>query len=374
MTPDETTAVGGTTVYWDISARCNGRCAYCSASAVLCQPPKEPVDTAAALRGLRRLRRGGAEGVVFLGGEPTLREDLPELVGAAGRLGLSVSIATNGLSLPRPLRHQLVEVGGLAINFSLDSSDPEENDAVRGSGYHAACTRTLRELLADRRASGAPLRVTIQSTLTVRNLAKIGATLLRLLDLGADSVLLDRMRTYPSQSSEVRALAPNPEQWIAAAGRAARAAARVRLCDETRIQVNYGLSRLKAALAQRYGYPQPSERLCLGGMAVAVIDAGGDLHPCRAVAAQPAALDAQGRPLYAIEPVNIRTPQAGRFLQSPYFVDFFNFAHSVHTYERLSLCRECEHYLECEPCPVDVVHRGEAVLGECRALLAGCLP
>ncbi len=374
MTPVEETAAGGTTVYWDISARCNGRCAYCSAAGALSQPPEESVDTATAMRGLRRLRRGGAGAVVFLGGEPTLREDLPALAAAASRLGMTVSIATNGLSLPRSLRRQLVAVEGLAVNFSLDSSDPEENDGVRGGGYHAACTRTLRELLAERRASGAALRVTIQSTLTVMNLERIEATLLRLLDLGVDSVLLERMRTYPWQSSAVRALAPNPQQWIAAAGRAARASARVRLCDEPRILINYGLSRLKAALAQRYGYPQSSERQCLAGMAVAVLDAGGDLHPCRAAAASPVPRDARGRPLYAIEPVNIRSPRATRFLDSLYFVDFFNFAHSVRTYGRLSLCRECEHYLECEPCPLDVVHRGEAVLGECRALLAGCRP
>lgn len=374
VTPNETPSAGSTTVYWDISARCNGRCAYCSASSALRQPPAEPVDTAAALRGLRRLRRGGAEGVVFLGGEPTLRDDLPELIGAAHRLGLTVSIATNGLSLPRALRRQLVEFQGLAINFSLDSSDPEENDAVRGSGYHAACTRTLRALLADRRASGAALHVTIQSTLTIRNLARIDTTLLRLLDLGVDSVLLDRMRTFPWQSSEVRALAPNPEQWIAAAGHSARAASQVRLCDEPRILVNYGLARLKAVLAARYGYPLASERRCPGGLEVVVIDSDGDLHPCRAVAASPPPVDAQGRPLYAIEPVNIRSPQVGQFLDSPYLVDFFNFAHSVRTYEHLALCRECEHYLECEPCPIDVARHGEAVLSECRALLAGCLP
>jgi MoaA/NifB/PqqE/SkfB family radical SAM enzyme len=365
---------GVTTVYWDISNRCNGRCTYCSASSVLREPPGMPVDTAEALRGLRRLRRAGAEGVVFLGGEPTLRDDLVQLVAAARSLGLSVSIATNGLSMPRVLQLGLLEQEGLAINFSLDSSDPAENDAVRGSGHHEACTRTMRELLELRQATGAQVRISIQATLTLCNLARIEVTLLRLLDLGADRVLLDRMKTYPWQPAEVRALAPGPEQWIAAAGAAARAGMRTRLCDEWRIRINYGLAILKDALAGRYEYPMPAERQCPGGLAVAVIDAGGDLHPCRATAAQPPPTDAQGHPQYTIEPVDIRSPKACRFLESPYFVDFFNFAHSRHTYERLALCRECEHYAWCEPCPLDIAAHGETVLRECRALWAGCLP
>jgi len=179
------------------------------------------------------------------------------------------------------------------------------------------------------------------------------------------------MKTHPWHSRAVRALAPDPEEWITAAGRAARVASGV---GQGRVWVNFGLARLKAALAARYGYPAPPDRVCPGGLDVAVVDFGGDLHPCRAVAEQPAPADASGRPNYALDPVNIRSPRAAHFLQSPYFVDFFNFAHSVRTYERLALCRECEHYLVCEPCPLDVAHHGDEVTRECRALLAGRLP
>lgn len=361
-----------TTVYWDISTRCNGRCAYCSAGPGLSEAARTaPLETDAALRGLRRLRRGGAEGVVFLGGEPTLREDLGDLACAALRLGLSASIATNGLTMPRQLQHRLLGLQGLTINFSLDSDNPDENDAARGSGYHAACTRTLRNLLAERRAASSPVRVTLQATLSRLNLERIEETLRRLLDLGVDSVLLDRMKTYPWHSQAVRALALEPEVWITAAGGAARVAA---AAGQGRVQVNFGLARLKAALAARYGYPAPPERICPAGLAVAVVDFGGALHPCRAVAEQPVPADAMGHPSYTIAPVNIRSSRAGRFLQSPYFVDFFNFAHSARTYERLALCRACEHYLVCEPCPLDVMHQGDAVTRECRALMAGCLP
>ncbi len=363
--------VAVTTVYWDISTRCNGHCVYCSARSALGEGAQPPVKTDEALRGLRRLRRAGAEGVVFLGGEPTLRDDLGDLTCAALRLGLSVSIATNGLTMPRQLQRRLLSQQGLAINISLDSDDPAENDAVRGKGYHAACTRTLRDLLAERRAAGSSVRVTLQATLSRLNLEHIGERLQRLLDLGVDSVLLERMKTYPWHSRAVRALAPGPEEWIAAAGQAARVGA---AAGQGRVQINFGLARLRAALAARYGNPALPDRICPGGLAVAVVDFGGQLHPCRAAAEQPVPVDASGRPIYDREAISIRSSRAGRFLGSPYFVDFFNFAHSVRTYERLSLCRACEHYLVCEPCPLDVMHLGDGVTRECRALLAGRMP
>ncbi len=360
-----------TTVFWDISARCNGRCGYCSAAPDLNAGHAEPLGAADAARGLERLHRAGVAGLVFLGGEPTLREDLPDLVARAGELGLAVSIATNGLAMPRRLLDVVLEQPRLAINVSLDSAFAEENDAVRGSGYHAACVRTLRMLLDARRATGAPIVITIQATLTVHNLKRLATTLHRFLDLGVDQVMLERMRPYPWQPKQVRAWAPSHRQKIRAAGVLARVARR--LDAHGRLLLNYGLARLRAALQERYGFAGPIQRFCPAGLEVAVLDFRGRLHPCReAPLRSPAGAD--GTPYYAVESIDVRTEQAAGFLESSYFVDFFNFAHSVHTYEHLPVCATCDHFEVCEPCPLDAVAcRGPGV-GECLTLMQGCRP
>lgn len=351
-----------TSIYWDITDRCNARCAYCWAARDLRGCAGRELSTSSVIAGLRHLRAAGAASVVFLGGEPTLREDLAQITGIAQRMGLPVGIATNGLRLTERLRRALLEQTSLAINISLDSIHAEENDALRGSGYHDVCMRHLRSLLAERSATGSRVRVTIQMTLTQVNLARLRSSLESFLDLGVDSVVVDRMKALSWHPEAVRAAAPRPRDWIRAAGELARLAAGLR--DPLRLRLNYGLVRLKAALAERCGYPVELQRTCPGGLEIAVVDFAGNLHPCRLAPLRPPAG-------YEIAPVNIRSPEAGDFLQHPYFTGFFNFAHTAAVYEGLTLCRDCPHYLVCEPCPLDVVACGDRVLAECRLLDEG---
>jgi MoaA/NifB/PqqE/SkfB family radical SAM enzyme len=355
-----------TAVYWDITGRCNARCLYCSARHARRHGPPSDAPPETVLAALPRLRAAGADTVVFLGGEPTLREDLPALAREALRCGLQVGIATNGQALGRRLRRELLDLGPISINVSLDSARAAENDAVRGPGYHARARATLRAVLAERRAADAPARVTIQATLTRANLARLEESLLGLVDLGVDSVLVDRMRDYPWQPPEVRALAPGPEQWIAGAESVARAAAR--LGAPGRVALNYGHARLKARLAARHGFAAPAERFCPGGLRAAVVDLRGFLHPCRNVLERPVPARPDGEPWFAIRPVRVDAPEAAGFLRSPYFTGFFNFAHSAGVYESLGPCRACPHYASCEPCPLDAATFGERALAECRCL------
>jgi len=362
-----------TTVYWDVTSRCNADCLYCSAKQARTDASPAATPPGIARAALARLRAAGAGGVILLGGEPTLLADLEGILETAAGLGMTVGIATNGLAHSLRLRRALLEHPGLSVNFSLDSFFEDENDAVRGRGYHARALGNLRALLAARGTSGAASpRITIQVTLTRVNLGRLEESLLRLAELGVDSILLERMRAFAWQPERVRGLAPAPAEWIDGAARLARASRRIGAAPV--VLLNYGNARLKAALAERYGFSMPAARACPGGLQAAVLDAGGELHPCRLARIRRPPLKACGSPWYEVHPVAIADEAAGRFLATPYFVDFFNFAHSATVYEGLSLCRACPHYQDCGPCPLDVVARGEAVLAECRELIRGGLP
>jgi len=200
------------------------------------------------------------------------------------------------------------------------------------------------------------------------NLEHLRESLLHLADLGVDAILVERMRAYPWQAPEVRGLAPDPAEWIAGAEGVARAA--VRLGDPGRLALNYGHARLRARLAERFGFAAPPARLCPGGLQAAVVGFDGLLHPCRNVLQRPVPARPDGSPWYTPRPISIAAAEASGFLQSPYFVDFFNFAHSASTYAALALCRACPHYGTCEPCPLDAAAYGEAVLAECRCVAA----
>lgn len=361
-----------TTVYWDLTTRCNARCLYCSAWQDRAAGRDVAPSPGFARTVLAGLRAAGTTRVVMLGGEPTLIPHLPGIIADAVRLGMRVGLATNGIDHDTRLRAALLDRPEVSITISLDSYFADENDAVRGSGYHAHSLAALQALLAGRRANGAHSPgIWVQATLTRANLARLEESLTRLADLDVDGILLDRMRSFAWQPPAVRALAPRPAEWIAGAVRLARAA---RHAGPGRMLLNYGHARLRGALAARFDIALPAERSCPAGLQTAVLDIAGVLHPCRLARARPVPVRADGRPWYERQTLRAGRPEAAAFLDAPYFVGFFNFAHSASIYEPLALCRDCPHAPDCEPCPLDVVTRGDAVLAECRHLIEEGLP
>jgi pyruvate formate lyase activating enzyme len=75
---------------------CNFRCPYCH-NPELVNPESyvSPIDEATVVSHLRN-RNGRIQGVVVTGGEPTLHEDLPELLKRIRGLGCAVKLDTNG--------------------------------------------------------------------------------------------------------------------------------------------------------------------------------------------------------------------------------------------------------------------------------------
>lgn len=75
---------------------CNFRCSYCHNAVLVFDPESQPLITEEEVLNFLRLRQGKLDGVVISGGEPSLREGLPEFVAKISRLGFAVKIDTNG--------------------------------------------------------------------------------------------------------------------------------------------------------------------------------------------------------------------------------------------------------------------------------------
>ena len=93
------------------------------------QRPRPELDTAAVRRLYDEAGRAGMAQVVVWGGEPLLRQDLPELLLAARRAGLFVTLITNGWYLGE----RWTELRGAvdALILSLDDVG-EAHDRLRG--------------------------------------------------------------------------------------------------------------------------------------------------------------------------------------------------------------------------------------------------
>jgi radical SAM protein with 4Fe4S-binding SPASM domain len=87
------------------------------------------------------------------GGEPFMRQDLPDIIEHASRLGLPVSLTTNGTLVDAEAARMLVELGLKDIRFSIDG--PEEvHDALRGPGVFSRVIANLHRLARYKRQTG----------------------------------------------------------------------------------------------------------------------------------------------------------------------------------------------------------------------------
>lgn len=85
--------------------------------------------------------------VIFDGGEPTLYQDLPELVSYVDDRAIS-TLFTSGAGFTSTLARQLKEAGLYAVNVSLDSPLEEEHDAMRGrEGVFSEAMQAVRNAL-----------------------------------------------------------------------------------------------------------------------------------------------------------------------------------------------------------------------------------
>jgi cyclic pyranopterin phosphate synthase len=106
-----------------VTDRCNFRCVYCMPAEGLQWLPKDEILTFEELTRLLSIFVSlGVRSLKVTGGEPTVRADLPKLVGMFREVGpeLDISITTNGVLLDR-LAQPLAEAGLDRATVSCDS-------------------------------------------------------------------------------------------------------------------------------------------------------------------------------------------------------------------------------------------------------------
>jgi cyclic pyranopterin phosphate synthase len=109
-----------------VTDRCNLRCRYCMPADGLAWLPRSEILTYEEIERVARVcvERFGFDGVRITGGEPTVRANLPLLVELLARLGVDLSMTTNGVSLGL-VAHELRAAGLQRVNISCDSLRPE---------------------------------------------------------------------------------------------------------------------------------------------------------------------------------------------------------------------------------------------------------
>jgi uncharacterized radical SAM superfamily Fe-S cluster-containing enzyme len=134
----------------DLTSRCNMSCPTCFADADGHNPDPSLDQIAAMMRTLRAEKPVPCPAVQFSGGEPTLREDLPQIIDLARRSGFSqIQLATNGLRLASsPEFCASLQHSGLnTVYLQFDGVTPEPYLKNRGRDILPIKKRALENMI-----------------------------------------------------------------------------------------------------------------------------------------------------------------------------------------------------------------------------------
>ncbi|MDD1742609.1 MAG: radical SAM protein [Methanotrichaceae archaeon] len=133
----------------DVTNRCNMECPICFADAGgrVYEPTIDQIEL--MLNNLRHQKPVPCPAIQFSGGEPTVRDDLPQIISMAKKKGFSqIQIATNGLRMAASTNfcRSLVLNGLNTVYLQFDGVTPEPYMKVRGRDLYPTKIKALDNL------------------------------------------------------------------------------------------------------------------------------------------------------------------------------------------------------------------------------------
>ena len=179
---------------------CNNDCLHCVIQdfrdIVLEKGLPEDISARIYLQELENAAQRGFESVVFTGGEPAIRPELPMLLKKAHELGLKVQMQTNGRAFSSPeFTRQIVETAPVFYCVALHGPNAEIHDRItRKSGSFDETLSGLKNLLALEQ------ELAVKIVISRFNYEFLEKTARLLFSLGVESVML----TFPHGCGNAR--------------------------------------------------------------------------------------------------------------------------------------------------------------------------
>jgi len=113
-----------------ITPRCPCRCVHCSAARFVVEGrPELTTDELKSV--IEQAVDLGVSNVVFTGGEPLARRDLPELIDHVDKTRAHTMVFTSGVLLSEKTVAELADAGLDSMNVSIDADNPDVHDRLR---------------------------------------------------------------------------------------------------------------------------------------------------------------------------------------------------------------------------------------------------
>jgi len=189
-------------ITWRCTRACNYSCLYCSFASNPSIP--DEISTEGGMHIVDQIYDFGASWFGISGGEPLLRKDIFEVIGYARKIGLNVSLITNGFYVEDKTFDNLVR-NEVHTAISIDGTE-ETNDAMRGKGAYAKGISAMQKLSKER------LLDCLVTTLTTVNYKDVGHVVDLAVDYGARMAVFHNYIPV-GRAKEHLDLAPSPEQY-----------------------------------------------------------------------------------------------------------------------------------------------------------------
>lgn len=215
----------------EITARCNLRCRYCYFFNNPAMVYRD-ISTEEWLKFIDELGSLGVMRVTLAGGEPFIREDLPELIAGIVRNRMRFSLLSNGGLINDEIAGLIAGTGRCDyVQVSVDGSCAEVHDSCRGKGSFEAAIRGIRTL--QRHGIFVAVRLTIHrsNVQDLENTARFLLEDLNLQDFGtnaagymgsccsnAEDVLLNTKERQEAMAILLRLTEKYPNRILADAG------------------------------------------------------------------------------------------------------------------------------------------------------------
>lgn len=268
-------------VSWQITSRCNLHCGYCFVPG----EQRNEIGHDRCVNIIDDLRCLGTRVIRFTGGEPLLREDLPELISYCHKAGILTGVASNGVLFP----DQADRLKGLsAVSFSLDG--PEDvNDALRGEGTFRFVVKAI-EAAQNRR-----IHTALSVTLTKNNIHCIHS-ILELAKFYCVKVFFQPVINGASKGCGEGQFSPDPKDF--------KDAIHKLIVEKDR---NGHIGNSRTALKHMSFWPERKQIHCVAGRIICRIESDGQLYPCPRVKLESNELNVKNKSIkWAFE----RLPQA----------------------------------------------------------------
>jgi MoaA/NifB/PqqE/SkfB family radical SAM enzyme len=130
-----------TTIDFHVTSECNQECPYCWGPMDF----EHPVSTATAKQIIAKIKKVGAQRIVFTGGDPLKRPDIGELIIHAKKVDLEVALSTTGDELTEKFLFKYSNYIDL-ISLPLDGSTEAINSQTKKEGHYQAILNAMEML------------------------------------------------------------------------------------------------------------------------------------------------------------------------------------------------------------------------------------